>query len=65
LTVEDIVDGMMTVLQPYLTKIDELWRIAGLDLAASMTVTPTSRIAGAIRLKLTGDGVTSTTVERQ
>lgn len=45
-------------------KIDELHRIQGLDNAAPMTVTPTSRSAGSINLDITGNGVTSTTVTR-
>lgn len=47
------------------TKITELYQITGLDAANPMTVTPTSRKSGAVNLKLTGDGVSTTTVTRQ
>lgn len=46
-------------------KLDELWRLAGLDAANPMTVTPTTRVAGDIDLELTGDPETSVTVTRQ
>lgn len=45
-------------------KIDELHRIAGLDASAPMTVTPTTRVAGAISLEITGDLETTATVTR-
>jgi hypothetical protein len=47
------------------TQVDELHKIQGLDTSNPMTVTPTTRVAGAIELELTGDGETSTTVTRQ
>jgi hypothetical protein len=46
-------------------KIDELHKLQGLDAAAPMTVTPTSRSAGSgISQTISGDGETSTTVTR-
>lgn len=45
--------------------VAEVYQISGLDAGAPMTVTPTSRVAGAISLDITGDGVTTTTVTRQ
>jgi len=47
------------------TLVDELHKIQGLNASAPMTVTPTSRVAGDINLAITGDGETTTTVERQ
>ena len=47
------------------TMLEEIWRIAGLDLSAPMTVTQLERIAGAIKLAITGDGATTSTVTRQ
>ena len=46
-------------------KSDELHRIQGLKAGEPMTVTPTSRKAGDIDLDISGDGETSTTVERK
>lgn len=45
--------------------IDELHKLEGLDIANPVTVTPTSRVVGAIEQEITGDGVTTTTVTRQ
>jgi len=47
-----------------LTKLDELHRIQGLKSGQPMTVTPTTRVVGAISLAISGDGVTTTTVTR-
>lgn len=47
-----------------LTKLDELHKIQGLKSGAPMTVTPTTRVAGAISLAISGDGVTTSTVTR-
>lgn len=47
------------------TLTDELHRLQGLKLGEPMTVTPTSRVSGDIELVISGDGVTTTTVERQ
>ncbi len=47
-----------------LTKLDELHKIGGLNSAAPMTATPTSREAGAIALDVAGYGTSSTTVTR-
>lgn len=44
--------------------VDELHKIQGLDASNPMTVTPTTRDAGSIHLDITGDGETTTTVER-
>lgn len=46
------------------TLVDELHKIQGLDASNPMTVTPTTRDAGSIHLDITGDGETTTTVER-
>lgn len=46
------------------TLVDELHRIQGLKAGEPMTVTPTSRVSGDIELEITGDGETTTTVER-
>lgn len=43
----------------------ELWRLQGLDIANPMTVTPTTRDAGAgLGQAISGDGITTTTVTR-
>jgi hypothetical protein len=47
-----------------LSRITEIHKIQGLDASAPMTVTTTSRTAGGINLGITGDGTTTTTVER-
>lgn len=47
-----------------LTKLDELHKIHGLRAAAPMTVTPTTRVAGAINQVISGDGTTTSTVTR-
>lgn len=47
-----------------LTKLDELHKIQGLKSGVDLVVTPTSRVAGAINLTISGDGVTSSTVSR-
>lgn len=43
----------------------ELWQLQGLDVNNPMTVTQTTRIAAAISILFTGDGVNSTTTTRQ
>jgi hypothetical protein len=45
--------------------LTELWRLAGLDASAPMTVTTRERVAGPIRLAIGGDGRTSSTITRQ
>lgn len=45
-------------------KVDELWALQGLDAANPMTVTPTSRVAGAITQVISGDGENTSTVTR-
>ena len=56
--------AMRTELTPELTEITEVHAIHGLDIANALTVTPTSRISGAITQAITGDGTTSTIVTR-
>ncbi len=47
------------------TQLIELWRLQGLDISNAMTVTPTSRDAGAaISQTISGDASTTTTVTR-
>lgn len=46
-------------------QVDDLHKIAGLDAANPMTVTPTSRSAGGINQTISGDGETTSTVTRQ
>lgn len=46
-------------------KLDDLHKIQGLDAGSPMTVTPTTRTAGAIDQEITGDGENTTTVTRQ
>ena len=47
------------------TMIDELHKLQGLATGKPMTVTPASRVVDDIELEITGDGETTTTVERQ
>jgi hypothetical protein len=47
------------------TQLQELWQLQGLDINNPMTVTQTTRIAAAISLLFTGDGVNTTTSTRQ
>lgn len=51
--------------EPDNAKIEETWRLAGLDSASPMTVTPTSRTTSGITLTISGDGTTITTVIRE
>lgn len=46
------------------TMLLELWRLAGLDAANPMTVTPSTRVAGDVSLAITGDPETAVTVAR-
>lgn len=46
-------------------QLAEIWKLAGLDAANPMTVTPATRVTGTIELELTGDPETSVTVTRQ
>ena len=47
------------------TELTEMWRLMGLDISNPMTVTPTTRDAGAsISQTISGDGVNTTTVTR-
>jgi hypothetical protein len=47
------------------TKLDELHKLQGLDISNPMTVTPTSRSAGAgVSQTISGDGETTSTVTR-
>lgn len=45
-------------------RVNEIWRILGLDSDNPLTVTPTSRVSGDISQTISGDGTTSTTVTR-
>ena len=54
--------GSVTGLTP--AHLEELWAIAGLDIANAMTVTPTSRVSGSISQTISGDAITTTTVTR-
>jgi len=45
-------------------RVDELWRMRGLDAAAPVTVTPAGENAGSIALVFGGDGEAVTTVTR-
>ena len=56
--------AMRTELTPELTEITEVHAIHGLDIANALTVTPTSRTAGAITQSISGDGTTNTVVTR-
>jgi hypothetical protein len=47
------------------TQTTELHKLQGLTLGKPMTVTPTSRIVDDVELAITGDGETTSTVERQ
>ena len=53
-----------TQLSTISTKASEVHAIHGLDIANALTVTPTSRTAGAIAQTIGGDGTTTTTVSR-
>lgn len=53
------------ILSQIQTLVDELHKIQGLSLGTPMTVTQTSRTAGSIDLDISGDGETTTTVQRQ
>lgn len=57
-------DAMRTELTPELNEIGEVHLIHGLQSGSALTVTPSSRTAGAISQTITGDGTTSTTVTR-
>lgn len=47
------------------TSLQELWKLAGLDITNPMTVTPTTRVVDNISLTITGDGKIISTVTRQ
>lgn len=47
------------------TQVDELHKLQGLKVGSPMTVTPTTRTVDDIDQDITGDGETTTTVERQ
>jgi len=46
------------------TQLDELYKLQGLDASHPLNVTPTSRTVDDIEQQITGDGKTSTTVQR-
>jgi hypothetical protein len=58
-------DAVLAAISPVATKVDELHKIQGLDIANPMTVTTTSRTAGTIDLEISGNGTTTSTVTRQ
>jgi len=62
--VTEIATGVRTELATELTAITELHLIHGLKSGSTLTVTPTSRSAGAVSQTIGGDGTTSTTVSR-
>lgn len=45
-------------------EIDEMYLLQGLKSGSDLTVTPTSRVAGAVSQTISGDGTTTTTVSR-
>ena len=61
-TLTSAASGGMTTEQA--EQLAEIWRIHGLDPAAPLNVTPTSRSAGDVAQTISGDGATSTTVSR-
>jgi hypothetical protein len=46
-------------------KLEEVWRILGLDAANPMTSTPTAQVSGSISIAVSGDGQTTSTLTRQ
>jgi hypothetical protein len=46
------------------SKLGEVWRVHGLDVAAPLTVTPTSKAATGIAIAISGDGETTSTLTR-
>lgn len=56
--------AIRTELTPELDEIGEIHAIHGLKSGDALTVTPTSRTAGAISQTISGDGTTTTTVSR-
>ena len=58
-------NGATIVNELITTKIDELYKMQGLDRNNPMTITTASRMAGNIELGITGDGINITTVTRQ
>ncbi|MBL0710899.1 MAG: LamG domain-containing protein [Colwellia sp.] len=44
--------------------VTDLYKLQGLDAATPLTVTPTSRVAGTVTQAISGDGVSSSTVQR-
>lgn len=62
--ITEIATGVRTELATELTAITELHLIHGLKSGSTLTVTPTSRSAGAVSQTIGGDGTTSTTVSR-
>jgi hypothetical protein len=56
--------AMRTEITPELDEIGEIHAIHGLKIGDTLTVTPTSRTAGAISQTISGDGTTTTTVSR-
>lgn len=57
-------DAVRAELTPELDEIGEVHLIHGLKSGSDLTVTPTSRVAGAVSQTISGDGTTTTTVSR-
>ena len=62
--ITEIATGVRTELANELTAITELHLIHGLKIGSTLTVTPSSRVAGAVSQTIGGDGTTTTTVSR-
>lgn len=62
-----VIDGELAgdILALIRTRVKELHLIQGLEAGSPMTVTPANRIAGDVELEISGDGISSTTVERK
>lgn len=66
-TIDTIVDGIDTVVDGIDTdmlKLDELHQVHGLRLGFPVTTTPISRITGAIDQAISGDGINTSTIQR-
>lgn len=57
--------GLIEVDGPDRQRLDELWRLAGLDAANPVTATPSEITTEDIALDVTGDGTTSSTLTRR
>lgn len=52
------------LLSPIGTRVGEIWQNSGLDIAKPVTITPTSRASTGVSIGLSGDGITSKTLQR-